>query len=275
MSARWSRWRARPRRRAPRPVQVEARHQREHRRARRPAVVAVPLGRVDRACRRRCGASPAGDRLTRRPVSVVGSATVKKSFGNGRRQAAGSMGSQPAPGRGGPGLRLGRRQAAGDEEDEQEDDEPGAPHPALFDAGGWVSCPTPASLTSSDSACRPWSVRAIAGARPGPYRRRRNRGRILDMTFTPIAPTIHVPPTRDRGRHLRDPPGAAGARRAVVRLPQLDGDPRRGADDRRHRHARQPGAVAQRRVLARRARGRPLGLPLARRRRPQRQPRRR
>ena len=66
------------------------------------------------------------------------------------------------------------------------------------------------------------------------------------MTFTPIAPTTYVPPTQDRDGHLRDPPGAARARAAAVRLPQLDGDPRQGAGDRRHRHAREPQAVAAR-----------------------------
>jgi len=35
-----------------------------------------------------------GARCTRRPVSVDGSGTVKKSLGNGRRQAVGSIGSQ-------------------------------------------------------------------------------------------------------------------------------------------------------------------------------------
>ena len=37
----------------------------------------------------------AGLKLTLRPVSVVASATVKKSLGNGSRHAAGSIGSQP------------------------------------------------------------------------------------------------------------------------------------------------------------------------------------
>ena len=41
-------------------------------------------------------------------------------------------------------------------------------------------------------------------------------------------------------RYLRDPPGAGGTRRAAVRLPQLDGHPRRGAGDRRHGHAGEP-----------------------------------
>src|SRR5687768_9649220 len=36
---------------------------------------------------------PVSGRLMRRPVSVVGSATVKWSLGNGRRQAAGSTAS--------------------------------------------------------------------------------------------------------------------------------------------------------------------------------------
>ena len=94
------------------------------------------------------------------------------------------------------------------------------------------------------------------------------------MTFAPIAPTTYVPPTQDRGGHVRDPSGAARARAAAVRLPQLDGDPRQGAGDRRHRHAGEPRAVARGRVLARRAEGRALDLPVARRRRPHRQPRR-
>src|SRR5690606_12861149 len=36
-------------------------------------------------------------RCTRRPVGVPPSATVYQSFGNGSRQAAGSIGSQPGP----------------------------------------------------------------------------------------------------------------------------------------------------------------------------------
>ena len=88
--------------------------------------------------------------------------------------------------------------------------------------------------------------------------RRRGAGAAAEgpamSSFAPIAPTIHVPPTEIAPRHLRDPPGAGGARPAAVRLHQLDGDPRRGAGDRRHRHAREPQAVARGRVLARRAR---------------------
>ncbi|GGT20370.1 hypothetical protein GCM10010176_076040 [Nonomuraea spiralis] len=40
------------------------------------------------------GVEPA-DKATLRPVAVPRSATVNQSFGNGSRQAAGSMGSQP------------------------------------------------------------------------------------------------------------------------------------------------------------------------------------
>jgi len=76
----------------------------------------------------------------------------------------------------------------------------------------------------------------------------------------------------DCGRHPRHPAGAGGARRAAVRLSQLDGDRRRGTDHHRHRHGRQSEPVARRCVLPGRAGGRPLDLPVPRRCGPHRQP---
>ena len=64
------------------------------------------------------------------------------------------------------------------------------------------------------------------------------------MTFAPIAPTINVPPTKVAEDTFVHPSSARGARAAVVRVHQLDGDPRQGAGHRRHRHAREPQAVA-------------------------------
>ena len=94
------------------------------------------------------------------------------------------------------------------------------------------------------------------------------------MTFTPIAPTTYVPPTQvaEDTFVIHQVQPALG--RAAVRLPQLDGDPRQGADDRRHGTPANREQWLEGRVLARRAGGRAVDLPVARRRRPHRQPRR-
>ena len=78
----------------------------------------------------------------------------------------------------------------------------------------------------------------------------------------------------DRPRDLPHPEPRPRRTRAL-RAGELHGDPRRRARDRRHRRSDASGAVAGEGVLRRRARGRPLGLPLPRRRRPHRRPPRR
>src|SRR5207244_10573199 len=69
-----------------------------------------------------------------------------------------------------------------------------------------------------------------------------------------------VPALPDRRRHVGDPPGAARARAAPVRFSELHADPGCRADDRGHGYARQPRAMVEGRVLARRAERRALGL---------------
>ena len=79
----------------------------------------------------------------------------------------------------------------------------------------------------------------------------------------------HHRPREGGARHLPDPqPGRRRARH--LRAGELAGDPRRGADHRRHRRPGAPRALARDGVRPRRPRGHPLGVPLPRGRRPHR-----